>query len=1195
MKRVISLTILVFLMLSSQIALVQGSYYKSVKYVREGEVRKNAGEKAISRWTLRSDEGLMDAGIPVRLDLRNKEALQRFAWCDGDYVKLVIGVDVPKLQLQKLRKIVSKEGGEIVDVISMGDYVRAVTVRVTIEDAYVFANKIRTFKQVEYVEPDVRVEAFFTPDDEYWSIQWGPQKIEADFAWNTTIGSSDVLVAIIDTGIDYTHQDLAGNYVALGYDWVNNDTDPMDDHGHGTHCAGIVAAILNNSVGIAGLAQVRIMAQKVLNSYGYGSITWVAQAIINSTDLGAKIISMSLGTYFEPPQFFYDAIKYAYDNGVLLVAAAGNSGGGLISWPAHYEEVIAVSATDAIDNLAPFSSRGNAIELSAPGVNIYSTLPGNQYGYASGTSMACPHVSGVAALIWSAYPNFTRDKVRTHLQLTTDDLGEPGRDPYFGYGRINARRAVGGIPEHDIGITSWQYPSRLTPGQVGTFNLTVANNGKNNETNISVQFFINETLTDAKTIDFLKNGTSTQVSFSWNTTIPAKYNVTCYVLPVPGENFTKNNVVSCDVLVRNPTTLIVPDDYATIQDALDHSIRFDTIFVRSGLYNESVVINTDSIRLIGENKSTTIISAEGNPLGICINTRNITVSGFTIKDAYFCGILVYYPEDIPTENFIHDNIITENYMVGISLEREGNILRNNVLYNNGGGNIYIHGSQSVYFQDIDTSNTIEGKPVYYLIKENNTQIPLDAGYVALVHCENITVKGLNLTRNSPGLLIAYSRNITVENCTISDNGFSNGIEMVETENVTIKWNKISSNGDCGIYAKKCYFLNIINNTISDNMKYGIRLIEAGGNEITGNVLTLNRDYGISLENSKVNIIKNNTISNTGTYGNIIGLKLDRSDSNILKNNVFLGEKQQHLKIYGTLLSHYIQDIDTTNTVNGKPIYYLVNKNNMILDGKTTSFGYLALVNSTNITVRKVEVKENGHALLIAFSTNITVTSCLFSNYNCYTKLYEANFITITRSEITNLRLEKSDHNIFENNEMKGDPAVNLQWSHNNTFVGNTLRPPGTGWPSTNLELTNSNENFFTLNNFLAIEVNGFHVKSTNSTNVWDDGTKGNYWSQYHGVDNDGNSIGDTPYIINENNKDNYPLMVPYIQGDITGSTGYPDGIVDILDVATIAYLFGVNYPDPAYDSKCDLNQDQKIDVIDVATAAINFGKTVPPP
>ncbi|MBS7621026.1 peptidase S8, partial [Candidatus Bathyarchaeota archaeon] len=291
-----------------------------------------------------------------------------------------------------------------------------------------------------YIEPNMKVQALFSPNDPLWNMQWGPRKIEADWAWNITLGSQDVLVAVIDTGIYYYHEDLTANYVALGYDWVNMDNDPIDDHGHGTHCAGIIAATINNSKGIAGISQVRIMAEKVLDSWGYGYVDWVANGIIHATDAGARIISMSLGGYGYSA-LLHEAVKYAYDHRVLLIAAAGNDNTNIMVYPAGYEEVVAVAATDQNDYKAWFSNWGDWIELAAPGVSVYSTVP---WGYVSwsGTSMACPHVSGVAALVWSLHHEKTRDWLRLWLRYTADDLGASGFDVNYGYGRINARKAV---------------------------------------------------------------------------------------------------------------------------------------------------------------------------------------------------------------------------------------------------------------------------------------------------------------------------------------------------------------------------------------------------------------------------------------------------------------------------------------------------------------------------------------------------------------------------------------------------------------------------------------------------------------------------------------------------------------------------------------------------------------------------------
>jgi subtilisin family serine protease len=206
------------------------------------------------------------------------------------------------------------------------------------------------------------------------------------------------------------------------------------------------------------------MAEKCLDEEGHGLASHVASAIYHATDSGAKIISMSLGLCAHS-NTLYEAIEYAYNNNVLVVAAAGNDNVTGKHYPAGYDEVIAVAATDQYDNKAWFSNWGDWIELAAPGVDIYSTKPGG-YRYANGTSMAAPYVSGVAALILSQYPNMTRDVVRGQLRWTVDDLGSNGFDEIYGWGRINAREAVEEEQSnHDLGIIEWDAPHSSQPGQ----------------------------------------------------------------------------------------------------------------------------------------------------------------------------------------------------------------------------------------------------------------------------------------------------------------------------------------------------------------------------------------------------------------------------------------------------------------------------------------------------------------------------------------------------------------------------------------------------------------------------------------------------------------------------------------------------------------------------------------------------------
>lgn len=315
----------------------------------------------------------------------------------------VIGISKTKLNAySRLDDLTVENGGRVIDTVSLkGEAIAMVVEMPQTISSSIIAN-MKTTELTRYIEPITQFEAQYVPNDDNWTIQWGPKDIKADWAWNFTTGNDDILLAIIDSGIDYNHDDLSANYVSYGYNWVNDTADPWDDCGHGTHCAGIASAVTNNTLGIAGLAQVQVMAEKVLNENGSGTSNWIAKGIINATDAGADIISMSLGGSFS--NVVYDAIKYAYNKSVLLVAAAGNLGTPLKSYPAAFDEVISVTAFDVNHSFPKWSYQqgpnfGDWIELAAPGDDIFSTFPNQTYTSFSGTSMACPHVAGLAALV----------------------------------------------------------------------------------------------------------------------------------------------------------------------------------------------------------------------------------------------------------------------------------------------------------------------------------------------------------------------------------------------------------------------------------------------------------------------------------------------------------------------------------------------------------------------------------------------------------------------------------------------------------------------------------------------------------------------------------------------------------------------------------------------------------------------------
>jgi hypothetical protein len=295
--------------------------------------------------------------------------------------------------------------------------------------------------RVEYAELDYIVHATITPNDTYFDQQWALSKIRAPAAWDQETGTSDPIIAIVDTGVDLSHPDLNAKIVP-GWDFVNDDGSAQDDHGHGTHVAGIAAAETNNGQGVAGVSWgARLMPIKVLDENGDGYWSDVARGVRYACSHGAQIINLSLGGD-NPSSTLEDALEQAYQDGCLIVAAAGNSGRKVIDYPARYPEAMAVTATDQYDELATFSDHGPQAEVAAPGVDIYSTLWPRTYGWKAGTSMSTPYVAGLAALIWSACPLLDNTEVRGVLRSTAKDLGTAGWDEYYGYGRIDARKAV---------------------------------------------------------------------------------------------------------------------------------------------------------------------------------------------------------------------------------------------------------------------------------------------------------------------------------------------------------------------------------------------------------------------------------------------------------------------------------------------------------------------------------------------------------------------------------------------------------------------------------------------------------------------------------------------------------------------------------------------------------------------------------
>jgi subtilisin family serine protease len=414
--------------------------------------------------------------------------------------------------------------------------------------------KLKDRAEIAYVEEDIIMHAI------QQETPWGVDRIDAELVWNTNTGKG-VNVAILDTGIDYDHPDLASNIVGginyAGYWWRDGSTNKLywdDKYGHGSHCAGIVAAV-NNTIGVVGVAPgASLWAVKVLGDDGIGYVSDIIQGLEWCVDNAIDIVSMSFGSV-EYSESLDNACYATYAAGVLLVAAAGNENGGAVHYPGACGSVIAVSATNANNLIANFSSTGPEVELAAPGVDIKSTYWYGAYGLGSGTSMACPHVAGAAALVWAAEPSLTPEQVRLRLRQTAEDLGPVGRDNLYGYGLVNAAAAAAQAEDiHDVAVSAISAPSSVTAGDTDVIDITIQNQGTSGE---SFDVVLRDDTAGAsigtKSIS-LAAATSTTISFAWDTSgaSSGSHTLTATAGPVTDETDTADNSKSTTITVDMP-------------------------------------------------------------------------------------------------------------------------------------------------------------------------------------------------------------------------------------------------------------------------------------------------------------------------------------------------------------------------------------------------------------------------------------------------------------------------------------------------------------------------------------------------------------------------------------------------------------------------------------------------------------------
>lgn len=637
---------------------------------------------------------------------------------------------------------------------------------------------IRVYSQlpiVEYVEPNYIYQYCCEPDDPLFSLQWSLKNIGQEYpwdgrfnpppgttdsdidapeAWDITFGNAKIVIAIVDSGVDYNHPDLVNNiwsnnneipdngidddgngYIddCNGWDFQEQDNDPMDEHGHGTFCAGIISAVGNNGKGISGVCwNCRIMPIRTLLIS-----SMLAEAIIYAADNGADIISMSYGGY-SYSQLQKDVLDYAYSRNVVLIASAGNDNNSRRHYPSGYDNVISVAAVDSNDKKAVFSNYGPWVDVAAPGVDVLSLRAKNtdmyrdvmhifeeDYYFGSGTSMATPYISGIAALLLSHNNSLTPDMIKTIILNSADEL--PSSSFYIG-GRANAYQALQKKPA--VSLLEQHIDWKNIKGTISIKGKIWGEDferytleygwGENPETwtTILEGYFPKEgILTELDTTQLDEGLYTIRLRVNCNNDV---YQDKIWIVV--------NN--ECDTIYVNddnqegPWTGSLEYPYKHIQDGVDVAGVGDTVFVYNGTYHENIKI-TSAIKLIGEDKNNTVIDSNksGSPITILSDSiaikgfkiqnceksikeagikfgkyiKNVIISNNSIIDCY-CGIYL----SCDNNNKIQENIL-KNSTILLFIANQNNIISKNIILKSE-GNVGIGISMS-HFNTI-VNNTI---------------------------------------------------------------------------------------------------------------------------------------------------------------------------------------------------------------------------------------------------------------------------------------------------------------------------------------------------------------------------------------------------------------------------------------------------------------------------------------------------------